>query len=457
LNSETNSTQPAAPDSSPSSATGAAPAQGSSLYQAWALGLLTVAFGLNLLDRQIINILAEPIKRDLGLNDAQLGALTGLSFALLYSVAALPIARLADRGNRVRTVGIAVLCWSVFTAACGAAGSFIQLLLLRVGVGVGEAGCAPPSQSLIADQTPPNKRSAALSIFAIGAPIGASVGLILGGVLAGEIGWRWTMVAAGAPGLVIGALVLLTLRDPRNSQPAAIDTTPPLSAVLSQLLSSKAFPLVALGCATLSFVNYASMAFAASFYLRVHGDGLASLGAELGLPPIAVIGFGLGLLGGAGGTLGAIIGGRLGDGLSANDIRWLVRIPAIGSLLCATGYLFMFTVGDVRASLGLFFVAAFFSNLWSGPGTLAMQRLTFARSRATALAVSLFINSLIGLGLGPLVVGAMSDALAPQLGSGEGLRVAILIGLIAGVLSSALYLAAGRTLSREVAALEERA
>lgn len=427
------------------------PAEASSGYRSWVVGVLTVAFGLNLLDRQIINILAEPIKRDIGLSDAQLGMLTGLSFALLYSVAAIPIARFADRGDRVRIVGIAILVWSFFTAACGAATSFIQLLLLRVGVGVGEAGCAPPSQSLIADYHPPAKRSSALAVFALGAPIGAATGLVAGGLLAGIIGWRWTLVVAGAPGILIGLLVLFTVREPRRAARSRPPELLPLSTVAGALARRRSFVLIALGCALLSFVNYSAMAFAGSFYLRVHATDLEALGTMFGIPPIAIVGIGLGLFGAVGGAVGAIGGGILGDQLARKDVRALTLIPAAGSILCALSYFAMFTVPAVTVSLAIFFVASLFSNLWHGPGTFAMQRLAGAEARATALAVSLFINSAIGLGLGPLTVGLLSDSLTPTMGLGEGLRLAILIGLGAGVLSAVLYALASRYITGDIA------
>lgn len=418
------------------------------------VGLLTAAFALNLLDRQIINIVAEPIKRDLGLTDTQLGAITGLSFALLYSAVALPIARMADRGNRVRIVGVAILVWSAFTAACGFATNFTQLLMMRIGVGVGEAGCAPPSQSLIADEFPPNRRASALATFSLGSPIGAALGLVAGGIMVSSIGWRWTIILAGIPGLLIGTLVLRTLRDPREVSAVSVPEALPLTFVLKRLVSRRSFVFVTFGCGLLSFVNYASMAFAASFYLRIHADQLKALSGVLGLAPIGVVGLGLGLLGGAGGALGAIAGGRLADTLGMKDVRWLVFIPAIGSVLCAAGYLAMFTVPDVRASLGLFFVAGFFSTLWAGPGTLTMQRLAGRPSRATALAVNLIINSAIGLGMGPLVVGILSDSFAQTFGEAQGLRSALLLGLFAGLLSAAFYIAAAIGLKQQVEAAE---
>ncbi|MDG2533873.1 MFS transporter [Sphingomonas sp. HITSZ_GF] len=420
----------------------------------WMLALLTTGFGLNLLDRQIVNILAEPIKRDLHLADWQLGALSGLSFALLYSVAALPIARFADRSNRVRVIGAAILVWSVFTAATGLAANFIQMLLLRVGVGVGEAGGAPPSQSLIADRFPPHKRSGALAVFAIGAPVGAAVGLIGGGMLEGLIGWRWTMACAGIPGVVIGALVLLTLRDPGHATPSDGHVPPSLKATLAMLAARRTFLLIALGSALMSFCNYGTMAFAGSYYLRNHAAELAQIGAAIGQRPLGVIGLGLGLFGAAGGALGALVGGRMGDRAGTRDLRALAMIPASGSILGTIAYVAMFTVPSAAASLAIFAIAAFFTSLWYGPGTLAMQRLAGAHAKATALAVALFLNSAVGLSLGPLLMGAASDALAPSLGTGEGLRAGILIGLIAGLVSALLFWLASRRIVREITHVE---
>jgi MFS family permease len=416
----------------------------------WMLGVLTVGFALNLLDRQIINILAEPIKRDLGLADWQLGALSGLSFALLYSVAALPIARLADRSNRVHVVGAAVLVWSVFTAFTALAGSFVQMLLLRLGVGIGEAGGAPPSQSLIADRFPPEKRSGALAVFATGAPVGAAVGLIGGGMLEGLIGWRWTMACAGIPGVIVGLLVLTTLRDPGHGV-STHAPMPPLFRSLATLLSRRTFLLIALGSALMSFVNYGTMAFAGSYYLRNHLDELTRIGAAIGQTPLGVIGLGLGLFGAVGGALGALVGGRMGDRAGGRDVRNLALIPAAGSLLGTISYVAMFVVPSAAASLAIFALAAFFSSLWYGPGNLAMQRLAGPRAKATALAVALFLNSAVGLSLGPLLIGAASDLFAPTLGAGEGLRAGILIGISAGLVSMLLFWLGSRTITREIA------
>ena len=427
-------------------------------YRRWMLTLLTAAIALNMLDRQIVNILAEPIKHDLGLSDAQLGAMTGLAFALLYGTAALPIARAADRGDRVRVLGIAILAWSLFTAACGAVTSFAQLFLLRVGVGVGEAGCAPPSQSLIVDHFPPEKRSSALAIHSSGLSIGGALGLIVGGLLAGWLGWRWTMVWAGLPGLLVGALVLATLRDPRRH--AGAPARPPLAPVrevLGMLLKKPSFVFIGLAFGCIGFVSYTTAAFAGSFYLRNHAGELARLGAIIGVAPIAVVGLGLGLFGAVGGAWGTIVGGQLGDRYGVRDTRALVLIPAAGSLIAAVGYVAMFTVPNAALSLVLSGAGSFFAHMFAGPGFLALQRLAGQHARATAIAVTMFISSGIGLGLGPITGGLLSDALSARYGTGEGLRLAILICLAAGPLSAAFFALASRTVARDIAAHGEDA
>ncbi|MFT3883573.1 MAG: MFS transporter [Gemmatales bacterium] len=208
--------------------------------------------------------------------------------------------------------------------------------------------------------------------------LGAAVGLVTGGLLAGAIGWRWTMVAAGAPGLVVGALVLLTLADRHEHRRQA--ARPALGMVLARLVRNRSFVLAVFGCALLSFVNYGAMAFAGSFYLRVHADGIGAIAAALGLAPIGVVGLGLGILGGAGGALGAIVGGRLGDRRAPGDPRPLVLIPAIGSLFCALSYVAMFSVPGAILSLLIFFVASFFS---APPGTApARWRCSFSPGRS---------------------------------------------------------------------------
>lgn len=416
----------------------------SAVFRGYVITLLTASYGLNLFDRQIINVLAEAIKRDLHLTDWQLGAVTGLSFALLYSVAAIPIARWADRGNRARIIGLAILTWSVFTATCGAALNFAQLLVARIGVGIGEAGCSPPAQSLIADIYPAERRSGALGTFGLGSPVGAALGLALGGLCADALGWRWTLVLAGFPGVVIGLLVLFTIMDPRARDRTLAVARPPLAEALRVLLAQRAFVFLMLGVGFLSFVNVGAMAFSTSFFLRSHAAGLAAIGHPFGLGPTAVIGLGMGLFGALGGGTGTLVGGVLGDRLGPTNVRAYALIPALGSLLTVFGYFVMFAVPSAGLALVAFLLPAFFGNVWNGPGTVALQALAGPNHKATAMALVLLSSSVVGLCLGPITIGFISDTLAARLGSADALRTAILIGVTMGFVSAAFHWLASR-------------
>ena len=346
-----------------------------------------------------------------------------------------------------------MLAWSLFTAACGVATSFGQLLFLRVGVGVGEAGCQPAAQSLLADLYPLRMRAKALGLFALGSPIGAAVGLAMGGVVVDVVGWRWSFVLAGAPGLLIGSVILAVLRDPRSRSDRSAPT--PLIVVLRTLALRKSFLLLTAGTALLGFVNYGAMAFATSYYLRNHAADLRAIGSVVGLGPTAVVGVGMGLFGMIGGGAGTYVGGTSADRFAPADPRVYARIPAVGSLLTVVGYLAMFSVTQGGASLVLFAIPAFFANLWNGPATLALQRLAGRRQRATAMAIVLFAVSVFGLGLGPLGIGALSDLLSPALGSGPGLQTAIRTGVLVGLLSAISFWLAGDNLAKDLMASDD--
>ncbi|MDZ4371185.1 MAG: MFS transporter [Phenylobacterium sp.] len=334
------------------------------------------------------------------------------------------------------------------------AANFVQLLLLRVGVGIGEAGCQPPSQSLIVDHYPPEKRSGALGKFGLGKPVGAAIGLAAGGILAEAVGWRWTLVIAGAPGLLIGLLVLFTLKDPRQHVDAPRpEPQRPLGVVLRELAGRRSFLLFMLGMALLAFMSYGSNAFAASFYLRVHGDDIARIGEMIGVGPLGVIGLGMGLIGATAGALGSYLGGRLGDAWGARDIRALAWIPAIGAALGTCAYIAMYTVPWGALSLLLYMAPAFLNNVWNGPALLAVQNLAGQRARATAIALVLFVGSALGMGFGPLTIGAMSDVFAGSLGEGEGLRLAIVLVAVVDLLAAACFFFASRSIGDDLAAV----
>ena len=269
--------------------------------QRWSLGLLTLVYTLGFLDRQIINILAEPIKEDLGLVDWQLGALTGLAFALFYTIMGLPIARLADRKSRPRIIGASLFVWSGFTALCGQATGFTSLFLMRLGVGIGEAGCSPPATSLIADFAPKAKRASAMAFYALGNPLGSLLGLAFGGIVASQFGWRTAFLAAGLPGIIIAVIVVFGLREPRT-QMAVPPAPPPLKQALQEIVTKRSFWLLGIGASLMAFIGYGKVAFYGSFFLRNHSDQLADGAAAFSnatgmtLPPLGFLGLMLGLL-----------------------------------------------------------------------------------------------------------------------------------------------------------------
>lgn len=428
-------------------------------YRRYALWLLFVIYTLNFLDRQIVNILAEPIKQDLGLSDTQLGMLTGLSFALFYTVLGLPIARLAERGNRAWIISGAVAIWSLFTVACGLARNYPMLLLARIGVGVGEAGCTPPAHSLITDFTPREKRASALAIYNLGVPIGSLLGLALGAVIADQLGWRMAFLLVGAPGLLVAALAFFTLREPRrvNGRMEAAET-PSFGEALRELRTKRTFWFVALGVAFIAFLGYGHIAFYGSFYLRNHGPELDRLAGQAGamfgteLGALAFLGPALGVLVGVAGAIGTWLGGQIADRAARRDLRAYVSVPAVAVFGGAPFFVAAMLVDSALLSLLLLAVPTLLNSLWYGPIYAGVQGLVQPRTRATAVAVLLFIANLIGLGLGPLAVGALSTFLANDMGLGEaeGIRWALLLSAVIGLLVAFCFWSARRTIREEM-------
>ncbi|MCH8685603.1 spinster family MFS transporter [Pedomonas mirosovicensis] len=288
-------------------------------YRAYALWLLLFIYTLNFLDRTIINILAEPIKNELGLRDWQIGMMSGLAFALFYTVLGIPIARLAERRNRPLIIAASLAVWSGFSALCGLAQGFGQLVLARIGVGIGEAGCTPAAHSLIAETTPREKRASSLAFYSLGIPLGSLAGMAFGGFVADAFGWRMAFVLAGAPGLLLALVAALSLREPRKYQ-AALTDAPGQDAIsfraaMAELAGKRSFWWMAMGAALTAFLSYGNGAFLGSFFFRVHGPQLAELAeglaraAGVSLGPAGVLGPALGLLIGVAGGLGTYMGG----------------------------------------------------------------------------------------------------------------------------------------------------
>jgi MFS family permease len=400
----------------------------------FALAMLLIVYTFNFLDRQVLGILAPPIKAEIGLSDTQLGMLGGLAFAILYSTLALPFAWVADRTRRSWVITASLAVWSGFTALCGFATSFGQLFLCRVAVGVGEAGGVAPSYALISDIYPPHQRARALSVYSLGIPLGAALGALFGGYIAATVNWRSAFLAVGLAGLVFAPFFALLVREPARTGPAA---GPGMGLDLFRMLAAKpSFWLLAFGAASASMLGY-GMAFWLPSLMR----------RSFGMDMIGVSHFyGLLLLGG--GIPGVLLGGWLGDRAGRRGKAGYARVPGFAFLAAAP----LFALGLLSRSSGmallLFLLPQALAYMWLGPVLGAVQHLVPAARRATASASFLLINNLIGLGLGSLTIGAMSDALTPRFGT-EALKVALLGSLLFYVLAGLLMLAAAPRLARD--------
>ena len=376
------------------------------------LWILLIVYIFNFIDRQIVNILAEPIALELGLSDTQIGLMTGLAFALFYTALGLPIARYADRPttNRPRLIAIALATWSAMTALCGVATNFVQLLLARIGVGVGEAGCTPPAHSLISDIVPPERRSSALAFYALGIPIGTLLGMMIGGLLADWVGWRKAFLIVGLPGIVLALVVHFMLRDPRqrlaSTEQARAASTPELSlwAAVRSVMGSRAFVLLLAAGSTASFLAYGKTTWTTIFFQRTHE-----------LTP-GEVGFWFGVINGAAGIFGTWLGGYLADRFGAKNRRHVLTAPAIAMAVAAPIAFLAYQASTWQVALVLLIVPTLCNSLYCGPTYSAAQGLVPLRARAIAAAVVLFFQNLIGLGLGPLFFGMLSDMLQPSYG-----------------------------------------
>ncbi|HUQ13544.1 MAG TPA: MFS transporter [Novosphingobium sp.] len=373
------------------------------------LWLLLVVYIFNFIDRQIVNILAEPIARDLKLSDTQIGLMTGLAFALFYTVLGLPIARYADRPstNRARLIALALTMWSAMTAVSGMAQNFVQLLLARIGVGVGEAGCTPAAHSLIADSVPKERRSSALAFYALGIPIGSLLGAMIGGQLADTVGWRKAFVVVGLPGVFLAIVVLLFLRDPRRD--ATADAGPPRRILgnreaLKEIFGSRAFLLLLAAGSAASFLSYGKTTWATIFFQRTHGLTPGEVGLWFGV----FVGFA--------GILGTWLGGWIADRYGATNRRHVLTAPAIGMALAAPINFVGYMAGDWRVAMALLMIPTVLNSLYYGPTYSSTQGLVRPEARAVASATLLFFQNLIGLGLGPLFFGMLSDGVKPVAG-----------------------------------------
>ena len=410
------------------------PAIPSPAYRGVVLAMLLLVYTFNFLDRQILGILAGPIKAELGLSDGQLGALGGIAFALLYSTLAIPLALLADRTSRTWVITVSLAVWSGFTALCGMAGSFMQLFLCRIGVGVGEAGGVAPSYAVIADYFPAHQRARALSIYSLGIPLGSAGGVLLGGYIAQTVEWRTAFIAVGIMGIVIAPLFRIVVREP--ARPVQAADAVPVSAVFGILAAKRSFWFLALGAASSSMCGYGVAFWLPSLLMRSFGLDLIGAGQFLG---------GLLLIGGVAGVL---LGGWLGDAMGGRDKAYYAWVPAVSYVVGMP----LFVVGvlshSVTAAFALFLIPQALVYVWLGPVLTAVQHLVPAHMRASAAASFLLINNLVGLGLGSWAVGALSDALTPAYGA-EALRYAIVAALGFYLLAGLFMALAGKALRKD--------
>ena len=372
----------------------------------YAVGLLTVVYTFNFIDRQLLSILQESIKADLLLSDQQLGLLTGIAFAMFYVTAGIPIARWADRGNRRNIVALAIGVWSFMTAISGLVQNYVQLLLARMGVGVGEAGGSPPAHSIISDIFPPERRASALAFYSMGVNIGILFGFLAGGWLNEIFDWRTAFFVVGAPGLIIALIVRYTLREPIRglSEQRQVETqTVPFSNVLKLLMSRPAFKHMAFGAALNAFAGYSTSSWTASFMIRSHGMSTGELGTWLAM----IMGFG--------GAVGVFAGGVIAERLARKDVRWYMWLPALTGLICVPFMVANYMVAGAYTALIVSIVPGILFNVYLG-NTLAMTHgLVGLRMRALASAILFFILNLIGLGLSPWAIGLLSDPIGINL------------------------------------------
>ena len=414
---------------------------GSSRTATYALIMLTIVYAFNFVDRQILVILQEPIKNEMGLSDVQLGLLSGFSFALVYITAGIPIAYWADRTNRRNIITAALMIWSGMTALSGLAQNYSQLLLARIGVGIGEAGGSPPAHAMISDYYPPQKRGTALAIYSTGVHIGVLMGFLLGGFISQLFGWRAAFMAVGIPGVLFAIFFFLTVKEPQRgrweSQTEAA-YKPTLGETFKLLSSFRSFWYIAAATGLTAFVGYGNGNFAPSYMMRSHGMSLAEVGVVLAL------------FGGGAGLLGTFLGGYIADHMGVRDKRWYVWVPAIaGAIALPLGFPYLL-LDNTLLVIGFMFLVTLMINTYLGPCLAISHALVPPAMRALTSAILFFVLNFIGLGLGPLTAGLLSDYFTGIYGP-DGLRYAMLVVGLISTPAILLFYLAGRSLPADLA------
>lgn len=412
-------------------------------YKWYALGLLFTTYVINIIDRHIINILVEPIQADLGLNDTQIGFITGLAFAFFYTVMGIPLALLADRRNRTRLICMCSMLWSLMTAASGAASGYASMAATRMGVGIGEAGLTPTANSLIGDLFTPRNRGKALGIYISAVPVGTMLAGLIGGWLASAWGWRTTFLVLGATGLALTVLFWLTFREPLRggldeSCTSLKPTTFSVMDTIRHLYRMRSCRCFFAAFAIVGFVGAAINNWTPAFFMRSHGMNLMQMAASVGLV------FGIG------GAAGMLAGGWMADGFAQRTASSYLRIPALAVLLGLPLYFAAFLMQSTQLAMFLLVVPVTVGAIILPPVLALLQRLTRNNMRAVSVAVFLIVVHLFGMGFGPLLVGKISDSLLPFAGI-ESLRWALLCVIPLNLLAAFLFWRGARHVEDDIA------
>ena len=410
------------------------------------LSVLAVVYVFNTVDRQILSVLLEAIKLDLGASDSMMGLLVGPAFAFVYAFAGIPIARLADRYSRVLIISVGLTVWSVLTAACGLVHSFIALALMRVGVGIGEASSTPSAHSMISDYFPPTRRATALAIYSMGANVGSLFGFLIGGWIAELFGWRNAFIIVGLPGVALALFVWMTVHEPRRGlsedarAPANADSAPPVipfREVLRHLAGLPSFRHLAIMGGLFAIAIFSLLSWSATFLQRVHGMSPGESGSWLG--PIVGIGM----------AVGTVLSGILSDRLGARDVRWQLWIAVIGGVV-AVPFLFLFlTLPNPQHALIALIPAMVMFPLHVAALYALTQALAPILMRAQAAAVMLFILNFVGNGIGSWSIGIASDLLSGRFGR-DSLRYALFIMLVATIWACVHAMLAARSVREDL-------